>query len=30
LGGIDLTQTRPRKWYRKVADKEPTESLKTA
>ena len=30
LGGIDLTQTRARKWYRKVADKEPTESLKTA
>ena len=30
LGGIDLTQTRPRKWYRKVAEKEPTESLKTA
>jgi len=21
LGGIDLTQTRPRKWYRKVAEK---------
>src|ERR1700757_250109 len=30
LGGIDLTQTRPRKWYRKAAEKEPTESLKTA
>ena len=30
LGGIALTQTRPRKWYRKVAEKEPTESLRTA
>ena len=30
LGGIDLAQTRPRKWYRKVPGKEPTESLKTA
>jgi IS66 Orf2 like protein len=30
LGGIDLTQTRPRKWYRKTVDNEPTESLKTA
>ena len=30
LGGIDLTQTRPRKWYRKPALEEPTESLKTA
>jgi len=30
LGGIDLTQTRPREWYRKAAEKEPTESLKTA
>ena len=25
LGGIDLTQTRPRKWYRKPEDNEPTE-----
>jgi transposase len=30
LGGIDLTQTRPRKWYRKAPAEEPTESLKTA
>jgi hypothetical protein len=30
LGGIDLTQTRPRKWYRKPPVEEPTESLKTA
>jgi transposase len=30
LGGIDLAQTRPRKWYRKALGKEPTESLKTA
>ena len=30
LGGIDLTQTRPRKWYRKPRSEEPTESLKTA
>jgi transposase len=30
LGGIDLTQTRPRKWYRKARAEEPTESLKTA
>jgi len=30
LGGIDLTQTRPRKWYRKPVAEEPTESLKTA
>jgi transposase len=29
LGGIDLTQTRLRKWYRKAPEKEPTESLKT-
>src|SRR5580704_9267021 len=29
LGGIDLTQTRPRKWYRKPPAEEPTESLKT-
>ena len=30
LGGIDLTQTRPRKWYRKPLAEESTESLKTA
>ena len=30
LGGIDLTQTRPRKWYRKSPAEEPTESLKPA
>jgi transposase len=30
LGGIDLTQTRPRKWHRKAPAEEPTESLKTA
>ena len=30
LGGIDLTQTRPRKWYRKPPVEEPKESLKTA
>jgi len=30
LGGIDLTQTRPRKWYRKPPSEEPRESLKSA
>ena len=30
LGGIDLAQTRPRKWYRKPLAEEPRESLKTA
>lgn len=30
LGGIDLTQARPRKWYRKPPAEESTESLKTA
>ena len=30
LGGIDLGQTRPRKWYRKAVGEESTESLKTA
>lgn len=30
LGGIDLTQTRPRKWYRKPPAEESTESLRTA
>ena len=30
LGGIDLTQTRSRKWYRKPRAEESTESIKTA
>ena len=30
LGGIDLSQTRPRKWYRKPPVEEPEKSLKTA
>lgn len=30
LGGIDLTQTRPRKRHRKPPAEEPTESLTTA
>jgi hypothetical protein len=30
LGGIDLTQTRPRKWYRKPVAEASTESLKSA
>ncbi len=30
LGGIDLTQTRPRKWYRKPVAEASTESLKTS
>ena len=30
LGGIDLSQTRPRKWYRKPPAEEPIKSLKTA
>lgn len=30
LGGIDLAQTRPRRWYRKPAGEEPIESLETA
>jgi transposase len=30
LGGIDLTQTRLRKWYRKPAYEEPKELLATA
>lgn len=30
LGGIDLAQTRRRKWFRKPAVEEPIESLKTA
>jgi len=30
LGGIDLARTERRKWHRKGAVEEPTESLKTA
>jgi hypothetical protein len=30
LGGIDLAQTRERKWYRKPLAKESPESRKTA
>ena len=30
LGGIDLSQTQPRKWYRKPPAEEPIKSLKTA
>src|SRR5258708_2938560 len=30
LGGIDLIQTRPRKWHRKPPAEESTDSLKTA
>jgi transposase len=30
LGGLDLAQTRRRKWFRKPAAEEPIESLKTA
>ncbi len=30
VGGIDLTQTRPRKWYRRVLGKEPQEYRKHA
>jgi transposase len=30
IGGIDLVQTRPRKWYRKPMAEEPSKSLKTA
>jgi transposase len=30
LGGIDLTQAWPRKWYRKPPEEESAESLKTA
>ena len=30
IGGIDLTQTRERKWYRKAVGEESTESRKTA
>jgi transposase len=30
VGGIDLVQTRPRKWYRRAVASEPTESRKTA
>lgn len=30
LGGVDLAQARRRKWYRKPAEEEPIESLRTA
>lgn len=30
VGGIDLTQTRPRRWYRRVTGKEPQEYRKSA
>ncbi len=30
IGGIDLVQTRERKWYRRAIGEEPTESRKTA
>jgi len=30
LGGIDLIETRPRKWYRNTVENEPTESPKSA
>jgi transposase len=30
IGGIDLTQTRDRKWYRKAMPEEPDQSLMTA
>ena len=30
IGGIDLTQTRERKWYRRAVGEESTESRKTA
>jgi len=30
IGGIDLVQTRERKWYRRAAGEESTESRKTA
>jgi transposase len=30
LGGIDLVQTRPRKWYRRPIASEPEESRKSA
>lgn len=30
IGGIDLTQTRRRKWYRKPVSEESLKSLKTA
>jgi transposase len=28
IGGIDLTQTRPRKWYRKASEEESREARK--
>jgi transposase len=30
LGGIDLTETRPRRWYRKVPEEESSQAMKTA
>jgi transposase len=30
VGGIDLAQTRPRKWYRRPVTEEPSKSRKTA
>jgi hypothetical protein len=30
VGGIDLMQTRPRKWYRRPLADKPSELLKTA
>jgi hypothetical protein len=30
VGGIDLVQTRPRKWYRKAIAEEPSKSSATA
>jgi transposase len=30
LGGIDLTQTRPRRWYRKGREEESSQAMKTA
>jgi len=30
LGGIDLAETRPRKWYRRLLREEPSASRKTA
>jgi hypothetical protein len=30
LGGIDLSQARPRKWYRRAVSEEPSKSRITA
>lgn len=30
LGGIDLTETRPRRWYRKVREEESSRAMSTA